>query len=94
MSKPLKISAQSVHERLQGKVDPNLHFILVAMAEEISNLRQENKMLAAANTKLAQGLTVMTDVIEDTDKQLEKMRREDLDDVTSPYVRAEDPNDE
>jgi hypothetical protein len=91
LAKPFKITARSVHERLQGRVDPELHFIVTAMAEEIVQLRQENKMLAAAVTSVADGLSQMTGIIEDTDKRLEKMRRTDLDDQTSPYVTAVDP---
>jgi len=88
----VRLTARNVHDRLAKKVDGDVLFVLVAMTEEIAQLRSENKMLAQAVTSVATGLEQMTGIMEDTDKRLERMRREDLDDKTSPYVTAEDPN--
>ena len=91
---PERISAKSIQDRLKGKIDPQVLFVLMAMAEDLSAQREEIKAMAGAFDSLAQSVGMTASAAMAMKDKIDAMRGEHLDERTSPYVQATDPKEE
>lgn len=89
-----RIGPRSVMERCKGRVDDEVLFCLTAIAEDLVEQRKEITMVVQTVDQLANISLQLTDINMTLKERLEAVRREDLDDVTSPYVTAVDPKED
>ena len=89
-----RIGPRSVRERCKGRVDDQVLFCLMALAEDLLEQRKEIVEMAQAMDALASVVNTITAVNVEMKKKIEGMRQEDLDDITSPYVSAVPPEEQ
>lgn len=87
-----RMNARRVHEELKGHVEPRLLFVVAAIAEDVSEHRQELKMMAEQLDQMAGLMSNFVQIAANMKERLAKRRLDDLDD--DPYVQAVDPKKE